>query len=146
MRHIVIVQEVFIRIWEQKIIFKNKDRIKSYLYVAVRNRSLDYLKSTEYRKKKQLSAFELSILESDTYFEKEVLLEEVLSAVNKAVSKLPNKCRHVILLSLKGLKNEQISTELNVSLNTVKTQKKIAYKKLKSLLRDTSIFVLFIFN
>jgi RNA polymerase sigma-70 factor (ECF subfamily) len=34
-------------------------------------------------------------------------------------------------LALNGLKNQEIAEELNISLNTVKTQKKIAYSKLK---------------
>ena len=36
-----------------------------------------------------------------------------------------------MILALKGLKNNEIATELNISVNTVKTQKKIAYAKLK---------------
>ncbi len=36
-----------------------------------------------------------------------------------------------MLLALNGLKNQEIADELKVSINTVKTQKKIAYSKLK---------------
>ena len=35
------------------------------------------------------------------------------------------------MLALNGLKNQEIADELDISLNTVKTQKKIAYSKLK---------------
>ena len=37
----------------------------------------------------------------------------------------------IMILALNGLKNQEIADELNISINTVKTQKKIAYSKLK---------------
>ena len=37
-----------------------------------------------------------------------------------------------MLLALNGLKNKEIAAELNISENTVKTQKKIAYAKIKA--------------
>ena len=40
------------------------------------------------------------------------------------------------MLSIDGLKNQEIAEKLNISLNTVKTQKKIAYKRLKIKLKD----------
>ncbi|WP_417371696.1 sigma factor [Gelidibacter japonicus] len=40
-----IVQDVFIKIWEDKIEFHNEITTKSYLYTSVKNKSLDYLKS-----------------------------------------------------------------------------------------------------
>ena len=36
-----------------------------------------------------------------------------------------------MILALNGMKNQEIADELGVSINTVKTQKKICYAKLK---------------
>lgn len=141
-----IVQEVFIKVWEKDVVFLSQNAVKSYLYTSVRNKSLDYLKSKEFSVKKQLSPLEMSILESDSYFEKELLMEEVSRLVHEAVNTLPYKCKEIILLSLKGLKNEQISEELSVSINTVKTQKRIAYQKLRPMLNGAYVFIAFIFN
>jgi RNA polymerase sigma-70 factor (ECF subfamily) len=47
-----------------------------------------------------------------------------------------------MILALKGLKNQEIADELNISVNTVKTQKKIAYAKLKDNLNPVAWVIL----
>ncbi|NJB82155.1 RNA polymerase sigma-70 factor [Wenyingzhuangia aestuarii] len=132
-----IVQEVFIKLWNHKILTEPEDAIKAYLYTSVRNKSLDYLKSKEYKVKTKATNVDLRLLQSETYFEKEVLIEEVSRLVDNALKTLPNKCREVVELSMKGRQNDEIAEELNISINTVKSQKKIAYKKLRPLLRGS---------
>lgn len=130
-----LVQEVFIKIWKNHLNFENDKSIKSYLYIAVKNKSLDFLKSKEYKRNSKLNIETLKLISSNTYFEKQVLIEETSRIVSAAINTLPHKCKKIINLSLKGLENKQISEELAVSLNTVKTQKRIAYQKLRPLLK-----------
>jgi RNA polymerase sigma-70 factor (family 1) len=130
-----VVQEVFLKVWQKQIVFENETAIKSYLYTSVKNKCLDFFKSKEYKSKRKLSEEDVHIFESQSYFEKELLLEEVTRMVDVAVNTLPFKCKEIISLSLKGLKNNQISEELSVSINTVKTQKRIAYQKLRPILK-----------
>lgn len=138
-----IVQEVFIKIWNEQLTFNDDNHLKAFLYTAVRNKSLDYIKSKEFKSKHSLKP-EISetILASNSYFEKQVLIEETSRLVNEAVNSLPYKCKKIIHLSLKGLENKQISEELSISLNTVKTQKRIAYQKLRPLLKGTYLFII----
>lgn len=137
-----VVQEVFIALWNKQIQFEDTDNIKSYLYTSVRNKSLDLIKNKAFQSKVQLEPETLKSLTSQTYFEKQVLTEETYRIVNEAVNTLPKKCKRIIHLSLKGLENKQISEELSISLNTVKTQKRIAYQKLRPLLK--SAYLIFI--
>ncbi|NMH89305.1 RNA polymerase sigma-70 factor [Flavivirga sp. Y03] len=130
-----IVQEVFIKIWKDQIQFSDNDNIKAYLYTAVRNKSIDFIKSKKNKSKTSLDSESIEIITSQTYFEKQVLIEETSRLVNQAINTLPYKCKRIIHLSLKGLENKQISEELSISLNTVKTQKRIAYQKLRPLLK-----------
>ncbi len=130
-----IVQEVFIRVWDMEVAFRDESAAKSYLYTAVKNKSLDYLKSKEYRSKNPLEAADLKKLESDAFFAREVLLEESSKIIREAVDKLPYKCKEIINLSLKGYKNDEISQALSISINTVKAQKRIAYSKLRVMLK-----------
>lgn len=130
-----LVQDVFIRVWDKEIGFDNDYAAKSYLYTAVKNRALDYLKSKAYRSRNPLEAADLKELESDTFFAREVLLEESSKIVREAVEMLPYKCKEIINLSLKGYKNDEISQTLSISVNTVKAQKRIAYSKLRVMLK-----------
>lgn len=141
-----LVQEVFIKIWEDKVEFKNENTIKSYLYTAVKNKSLDYLKSKRYKNTDLVSTEELEKLETEAFFLREVVVSESSNIIENAITTLPNKCGQIIRLSIKGLTNVEIAKELDISINTVKTQKKIAYKRLKPLLKEHFILIAYIFN
>ena len=141
-----LVQEVFIKIWEDKIEFENENYIKSYLYTSVRNKSLDHLKSKRYKSTSTITENEMERLESQTFFLREVVVLEASSIIESAINTLPKKCASIIRLSIKEFTNAQIAKELGVSINTVKTQKKIAYKRLRPLLKDYFILIAFIFE
>jgi len=49
----------------------------------------------------------------------------------KTQENLPPKCKRIFILAIQGKNNDEIAKELNISVNTVKTQKKIAYRTLK---------------
>ncbi len=141
-----IVQEVFIKIWEDKIEFQNENTIKSYLYTAVKNKSLDYLKSKYVKTTEHFSISEMEKLETEPFFLREVVILETSSIIENAINTLPNKCAQIIKLSIKDFTNAEIAEELGISVNTVKTQKKIGYKRLKPLLKDYFILIAFIFE
>ncbi|MBO9585322.1 MAG: RNA polymerase sigma-70 factor [Flavobacterium sp.] len=141
-----IVQEVFIKVWEDKVAFHDNAAIKSYFYTSVKNRSLDYLKSKPYQTIGSIGKTDIAELETDPFFLREVVISETSIIIEKAVNTLPAKCAQIIKLSIKGLSNAEISEELGISLNTIKTQKKIAYKRLKPLLKDSFFIIAFVFE
>ena len=63
-----LVQDVFIKIWEDKVAFKNENNIKSYLYTSVKNKSLDYLKSKRYKSTDHFSIHEIEKTRNRTFF------------------------------------------------------------------------------
>ncbi|MBF4464983.1 RNA polymerase sigma-70 factor [Flavobacterium sp. LC2016-12] len=141
-----IVQEVFIKIWEDKVEFQNENTVKSYLYTSVKNRSLDYLKSKYVKSTQSLVKEDIADWETDPFFLREVVISETSIILEKAISTLPKKCAQIIKMSMKGMTSLEISEELSISLNTIKAQKKIAYKRLKPLLKDYFVLLAFIFE
>ena len=130
-----IVQEVFVRVWNKKILFNDEVVVKSYLYSSVKNKSLDYLKSQHFKVKSDIKIEELKKVEANTFFLREVMLTETHEIIAAALDKLPLKSKEVTKLSISGLSNQQIAEELDISVNTVKTQKRIAYQKLRTFLK-----------
>ena len=123
------VQEAFIACWEKREDFKHINALKSFLYTSVRNKCLNHLKHQAVQRKHENSlAYEL---ESDHQFANHVIEEETFNLLHTEIRELPRSAREIMMLALNGLKNQEIADELNISLNTVKTQKKIAYSKLK---------------
>jgi RNA polymerase sigma-70 factor (family 1) len=124
-----LVQEAFISLWEKHRDFDNINALKSFLYTTVRNKCLNHLKHQLVRQKNEDAL--ISVLESEHYFEGKVIEEEVFNQLTLEIKNLPDSAQKIMLLALNGLSNSEIAAELNISVNTVKTQKKIAYSKLK---------------
>ena len=122
-----IVQDVFISFWQKKKDFVTTNEAKSYLYKSVRNKCLNYIRDEIVQQNRLKNSIDLTT-EIDDY----VIEEEVFNQLYQEIKNLPTGSQQVMLLALNGLKNEEIAVQLHISVNTVKTQKKIAYAKLKS--------------
>ena len=127
-----IAQECFIRLWREKLSFESEEKIKGFLYTSARNLALNELKHEAIVNR----YVQKGIIESEEYFLDNVAEEEVYALVYKAIDELAPQSRKVILMSLQELSNGEIAEQLNISVNSVRTLKQNAYKKLKGLLRD----------
>ncbi|TGV03615.1 RNA polymerase sigma-70 factor [Flavivirga rizhaonensis] len=126
-----IVQEVFVKAWEKGLYFEDLDKAKGFFYVAVKNASLNFLKSHYSKSVKAHPPENLEILQTENYFIKETVILEASALVEKAIEALPPKCREVMKLSFEGLTNQEIANKLGISFETVKSYKSDAYKKLR---------------
>lgn len=137
------VQEVFIASWEKRADFNHINALKSFLYTSIRNKCLNHLKHQAVQKKHESAL--VYELESDHQFANHVIEEETFNLLHAEIKVLPRSAQEIMMLALNGLKNQEIADELNISLNTVKTQKKIAYSKLKDRIGHRFEFVLLCF-
>ncbi|MDP2115597.1 MAG: sigma-70 family RNA polymerase sigma factor, partial [Bacteroidota bacterium] len=65
------------------------------------------------------------------------IASELQEKIKKAIDLLPEKCREIFIMSrMRGLKNEEIATDLNLSKRTVETQISKALKVLRVELKD----------
>lgn len=139
-----LVQDLFSTIWENKMTFLSLASFQTYLYNAVRNASLNYLKHKDIeacyaQQVTEEMAWPIPKEEEDDYFE-----EELYRRLFILVDQLPERCREVFLLYMKGKKNEEIAEALHISAETVKTQKKRAMQFLRKNLGTYSFLLLLI--
>jgi RNA polymerase sigma-70 factor (ECF subfamily) len=137
-----IVQEAFIKFWERRVNFNSENAIRAFLYKTVHNSCINQLEHLKVRKKYSQKATPL--VDTDESFSQFVIEEEVHRAIAEAVNNLPESARAIYLMSLNGVKNYEIAEDLNISINTVKTQKMRAKhflrEKLKYIYRLTGSF------
>jgi len=131
-----IVQDFFVRFWQKHQQIVPSDSIKSYLFLCVKNGSLNFLKHKKVEDKYIRKMAELSnqylAYDPDLY-----LASELQEKVKNAIDLLPEKCREVFIMSrMQGLKNEEIATNLNISRRTVETQISKALKVLRIELKE----------
>ncbi len=126
-----ITQEVFCKIWDNRKKLPEIKYLKTYLYTSVRNKSLTYLRDI---KKFNYNG---EIPDNETYdILSEIFEVEVHAELYKAIGLLPPKCKKVIRLKLKGLKDEEISSVLGVSKDTVRNHVKRGYREIRKEMKD----------
>lgn len=137
-----IVQNVFIKVWEQRTRLKPDHALKSFLYKLVYNEFIDL-----YRKNQSLFSLEKSYydaLNSVIQEDDSESFQRVLNVVNREIQNLPPKCKEVFILSKKeGLTNIEIAEHLDVSIKTVEAQITKAFSILRSSLEEKVRSVLF---
>jgi RNA polymerase sigma-70 factor (ECF subfamily) len=138
-----IVQNVFIKVWEQRTRLKTDHALKSFLYKLVYNEFIDL-----YRKNQSLFSLEKSYYDAlNTVIQDDdsESFQRVLNVVNKEIQNLPPKCKQVFILSKKeGLTNIEIAEHLDVSIKTVEAQITKAFSILRSSLDERVKSILFL--
>ncbi|HVI43678.1 MAG TPA: RNA polymerase sigma-70 factor [Chitinophaga sp.] len=134
-----IVQDTFMKIWERYGELNIQVSEKAYLYRAVQNNCLNFIKRN--REKVQYGSEQMEQLESRiallTLGEAPSPVEQLVRAelemiTEKAVSRLPQQCQDIFRLSrFEQLSYPEISRHLGISINTVKTQMTRALQKLR---------------
>lgn len=129
-----LVQDVFLKLFEESQVLPKNVCLKSWLYTSVRNAAIDYLRHMQVTDKHKFLVAEAMLASGEV---DEKVDEEVCERVNRAVASLPEQCRLIIQKSVfEGKKYAEIAEEMGISINTIRTQVLRGYKKLREMLSD----------
>ena len=131
-----IVQDFFVTLWQKHHLLLASESVKSYFFVSVKNKSLNFLKHEKIEESYINRLNELS--DNHLVYNPDIYLEtELKDKINKAVGTLPPKCREVFIMSrFRGMKNEEIAQELQISKRTVETHISQALSILRNELKE----------
>jgi len=140
-----VVQDVFLSYWECKgNIPDDLVAIKGYLYTGVKFGCLNKLRhkkivEAHHEKYPPVQVEEAKVLDN-------IIHAEIIGKIHQALNSLPEGCALIFKMGyLEGLKNPEIAEKLNISIHTVKSQKKRAATLLKQQLDPQTFTVLFTF-
>lgn len=137
-----IVQEVFLKIWENRGKLNLEIKIKSYLYRAVKNKALDYLRHAKVVKKRNEDVYDLNIQGKTP--EEKLSEEEIVEFLINSIEKLPEKCKLIFYMSkYDNLKYSEIAEIQDISIRTVESHIVRALKFLRE--RIFKFFTVFFF-
>ncbi|MCK0136062.1 sigma-70 family RNA polymerase sigma factor [Arenibacter sp. S6351L] len=128
-----IVQDVFIEILMNP---KSTEisNLKGYIWNSVKYASIKQIKET-----KRLTPIYENILVEDLFEDEPRKDVDLGPNLRSAMDKLPEQCKNVFeLCALDGQKYQSAADSLGISVNTVKTQMKKAYRILRINLSDSS--------
>jgi len=131
-----IVQDLFVKLWDMHDELEINTSLNAYLYRAVQNYSLNFL-----RKKKTKDKYIIvkADVPNDAHVSGLIKMEEdeLRVILKHAILNLPEKRREIFELSkFDGLKNGKIASKLSISIKTVENQMTKALKYLRVVLKD----------
>ena len=132
------MSDVLTRLWRNRFQLQELISFESYIYRAVKNQSLDYLKSRLNRDHAyaELSVSQYEIATDDTP-ETIWMRGDLQRSVDDAIGRLPRQCQMVFRMSRdKGLTYNEISEQLGISVKTVETHMSRALKTLRFALAE----------
>ncbi|MGB8194622.1 MAG: RNA polymerase sigma-70 factor [Chitinophagaceae bacterium] len=135
------VQNVFYKLWERTESLSIEGSLKAYLYRAVHNESLNYLKHLKVRSQHQLHIAH-RMDQSTENASRKLQMKELEQKVQDALNDLPQQCRTIFQLSrFEELRYREIAERLNISIKTVENQMGKALKLLRLKLVDFLPFI-----
>lgn len=138
-----VVLDIFLNIWEKRESLNIINSLKAYLYRAVHNQCLNYIKKSHNIRVLQVYSNEDERVK-DSLLNKEIppdvydklFTEEVKIQLEKVMKDLPDQSRKIFYLCrFENLSYKEIARELKVSLSTVKTHMARATLKLSAEIR-----------
>lgn len=140
-----ITQEIFISIWENRERLHIEGNIPAYFKGAVKYKVINYFKSSMVREKHKEDIALLTGDDTAASAENLLLLKDLNKQFDQALLDLPEKMRIIISMSRKQEKSiQEISDELNLSVQTVKNQISSALKLIREKLAYTLVLLIFL--
>jgi RNA polymerase sigma-70 factor (ECF subfamily) len=142
-----VVQDMFLKLWERNEAIQVRTSIKSYLYKSVYHDSLNYLRGQKVQLKYQTTtAYSMKNHIDDAAGK--LTMGELEQHLQRALSKLPEKCRAIFHLSrFEELKYQEIASQLEISIKTVETHMGKALRILRKEMKEfLPIIALMLFN
>ena len=145
-----IVNDVFLKLWEDGDKMRIETSLKSYIYKAIINRSINALNKNN---RELLLHADLNTISDESYELRQMEENELKIKLYAAIDQLPDQCRKVFELSrFEELKQQEIADKLGISIKTVKNHITIALKQLSKSVANhflvllLTIIFIYIFN
>lgn len=124
-----ITHDVFVHCWQKRTSLREVRNPQVFLFVAARNRAVDYMR----RKNRNVPLEESEEYDVQLMPDPEQLMitTEMMGRLEEAIRELPPKCREVfILVKQYGLRYKEVAAIMQLSVKTVENQLAIAMRKL----------------
>ncbi|MCC6726385.1 MAG: RNA polymerase sigma factor [Saprospiraceae bacterium] len=114
-----VVQEVFIKLWNQRSQMDTISNVEAWCITATRNLSIDKLRSKHQRLQPIAAGFDLHDQAATPY--EAIVTNDVFDQVRSLMNRLPEKQRDIMQLrDIEGLSYQEIAEALNVPMDQVK--------------------------
>lgn len=136
-----VVSDFFINVWVKRANMKKLDNPKLYLFVGIKNYSINKIKSNRRRELPELDQWTTEL--GSVFFNPEELAISIeqTKKIMAAINQLPEKCKAIFkLIKEDGLKYNEVAQLLDISIKTVESQMAIALRRIRQCLEFKNEF------
>jgi RNA polymerase sigma-70 factor (ECF subfamily) len=131
-----IVQDLFVKLWQEKEKINIESSLNGYLFRSVHNRCLHYI---DHRKIVERHADEMAIAQKENPEDPSEILhyKDLQARIARIIERLPERCGKIFCMSrFEGLKYSEIAERLSVSVKTVEASMGRALKEFRKELAE----------
>jgi RNA polymerase sigma-70 factor (ECF subfamily) len=134
-----IVDDVFMNIWTKRADLIQIDNLTVYLYVAIKNRSLNHISKASHILTTNIDDATIEFKDIAPGIEDVIITADLARTINQTVQKMPVQCQLVFkLVKEDGLKYREAAEILNISVKTVEYHIGNALKKITQSIASTA--------
>ena len=147
-----LVGDLIFNLWKKREELVIRESLNAYLFTSIRNRCYNYLSQAHVQRESSITQLQedslIFSMHSETDLPIGILIEkELQNVIDKAISQLPEQTKKVFELKrYEDLSYEDISSQLDISVNTVKYHIKSALKILREDLKDYMALIIVYFT
>ncbi len=132
-----VVQDVFLKVWENREHLTSVCNIEVYLYTITKNKCIDYLRVRPGGQTGQFLPDQGEIAIECWNAESKAISEERIRKIEESINSLPPRSRIVLqMVKQNGMKHAEVATLLGISVKTVEAHMSVAIKKLMKSLQQ----------
>ncbi len=128
-----LVQDVFLKVWENKESINFASNPGGYFYKMVSNSCLNYISRKKVLKFSDSDKQNISNIATNDSTESNLDFKKFQKTIYSALNALPPKCKAIFILSrFEDMKYREIAEQLEISIKTVEAQMGIAISRLNN--------------
>ncbi|WP_157962633.1 RNA polymerase sigma factor [Chitinophaga deserti] len=127
-----ILQELFVKIWNDREKLHTVQRFNAYFYILLRNQTLNYIDRLATERKKRDQYVRSVYLQEEG---ESLPFRQRLDILDKAIDALPAQQKTVFLLRAQGYRNPEIACRLKLSPDSVKKYNQLALKSIHQFMK-----------
>lgn len=134
-----IVQDVLLKVWQNRSVLSGIIRFDPWLFVIARNHTYNMLTQLT-REKQRREKWEREVGSNHTE-DSDLPVSVYVQRLDEAIGKLSPQQRNIYIMSRReGLSSAQISEKTGLSIDTIKKHRSLAIKHIKAYLQKVLIF------
>ncbi len=140
-----IVQQTFIKLWDNREKLDEGQSPKGYLYTIAYNLYCDTLKTKKKQEKLMSVIWERALrdrIEDDIDAKEKRILK-----MKEVIESLPPRCKEILKLNkIQGVMYKDIAKHMGISIKTVEAQMRIAFAKIREAFKNEQLFLFLLLN